>query len=231
MKFCTLTGADDTTNPHDLLKLSQQYPFVEWGIIWSDKKVGTGRYPSLEWIKKFCELSTDNDGDNTMNISLHICGKAVVDFIHGTNDTLEYIAEYFPRIQLNFRRDRVDVDIVDLRALLNSYSDKTIITQHNRHNEMLVHLLDGSENHAILFDTSGGRGVSPSSGWVAPYKGVLNGYAGGLGADNVLEQLSVIRELNGNKEFYIDMEGKLRTDDKFDLVKVKEVLELVAKTM
>ena len=33
----TLTGADDFTDPKRLIEISREYPFVEWGILFSLK--------------------------------------------------------------------------------------------------------------------------------------------------------------------------------------------------
>ena len=51
-RFCTLTGADDSTNIAELLALSEILPFVEWGVLVSPSHTGTGRYPSRGWIEK-----------------------------------------------------------------------------------------------------------------------------------------------------------------------------------
>jgi hypothetical protein len=81
-----------------------------------------------------------------------------------------------------------------------------------------------------LFDSSDGRGISPEKwptpeGWSKEY-----GYAGGIGPDNVWQALYEIQKAiaqyvrDGYVPFWIDMETKVRSDDKFSLVKVNYVL-------
>jgi hypothetical protein len=58
------------------------------------------------------------------------------------------------------------------------------------------------------------------------------GFAGGLGPNNVLEQLGKINAACGDKPYatWIDMEGRIRTDDgaHLDLTRVRSVLEQIA---
>lgn len=49
----TITGADDHTYIEELMNLSAKFPFVEWGILMSPKRVGTNRFPSGHWMKLF----------------------------------------------------------------------------------------------------------------------------------------------------------------------------------
>lgn len=228
MKYCTLTGADNTTDPKALIELSIKYPFVEWGILYSESKMGTGRYPTKEWINSFVDAVIEDWEKNSdgahINICLHICGSAVSKFINNTDRSLIALADAFDRVQLNFRSN--NFPIVDIISCLNRYPVQQIITQHNNANKLLVKHLSKQTNHALLFDTSGGRGIETAE-WIAPLDKKLWGYAGGLGPDNVVEQLRKIQSLNKGRDFYIDMENKLRTDDKFDLTKVRKVLELV----
>ena len=54
---------------------------------------------------------------------------------------------------------------------------------------------------------------------------VRMGYAGGIGPDNVVD---VLRDIGPVRPTWIDMESGVRTGDKFDLAKVRRVLEQVA---
>jgi len=76
-------------------------------------------------------------------------------------------------------------------------------------------------NHAILFDASGGHGVSPEY-WPAHLPDKSCGYAGGLGPDNLARELPRIQEAAGQGPYWIDMEGKLRNEaDRFDLARAR----------
>ena len=48
-----MTGADDSVDPKELFRISEKYPFVEWGILFSKSATGRYRYPSKEWIVNF----------------------------------------------------------------------------------------------------------------------------------------------------------------------------------
>lgn len=91
---------------------------------------------------------------------------------------------------------------------------------------MWVYLRD-LPNHSVLFDASGGNGISPDE-WIAPLSGISCGYAGSIGPDNVANELTKIRSVAGGISFWIDMEGKLRnSEDWFDLDSAGAVLSIV----
>ena len=75
---------------------------------------------------------------------------------------------------------------------------------------------------SALFDASGGRGIEPFRWPVSPVS-IRFGFAGGIGPDNLVE---VLRDIGPREApFWIDMESGVRTDDRFDLAKVRAVLE------
>lgn len=222
--FCTLTGADDHIQQADLWHLASQFRagMVEWGILYSANNQGAGRYPSFEWIE---QLTTMMGRGNTPRFSLHVCGRAVQQFLDGTGHVSE-VAKAFPRVQVNFRAREYPLETI--RAMMVRNADKTIITQHNFANAALWRDLRDFGNHAVLFDQSGGRGVSPAA-WPAPIEGVRVGYAGGLGLDNLATELVKIRTAAGHGTgYWIDAEGKLRDkQDRFDIRLARQFLEIV----
>ena len=90
----TITGADDKTDIDKLIRLTDKYPFVEWGILFSSGREGTQRYPSHEWIKQIVE--TD------LPLSAHFCGWWAKQVLEESNFSLIEQAEGFSRIQLNY---------------------------------------------------------------------------------------------------------------------------------
>lgn len=46
----TITGADDDVDPSALEDLSDEFPFVEWGILRSAKREGPD-YMRMKWMK------------------------------------------------------------------------------------------------------------------------------------------------------------------------------------
>ena len=97
----TITGADDFTDPKDLVELSEEFPFVEWGILLSASKEGMGpRFPSPKWIEELAQFK------DKINLAGHICGswvrKLAVNIDNSVFKERPEFLEYFPRIQLNF---------------------------------------------------------------------------------------------------------------------------------
>lgn len=88
-------------------------------------------------------------------------------------------------------------------------------------------LYDGHyPNLTILHDASGGRGIAGEFS-VPPLNWSLPGFAGGLNPENLASKLDAIYAMDGNfKDFWVDMESGVRTDDQLDLDKVQRVLEI-----
>ncbi len=222
---CTLTGVDDSTPLDVMWELGREYPEVEWGVLFSDTQHGRGRFPSVHWMDQLTERLDSEPGPG---FALHICGRAVGDFLAGNSERLRRItrdARYFQRIQLNLRADHYDPDTI--RAAIHRQHGHTVITQHNEANAPLLAVLSGLKNHAVLFDASGGRGIRCTS-WSVPIPGVQCGYAGGLGPDNLAEELPRIHQIAGDAAYWIDMEGSLRDkSDRFDVERARRCLATV----
>lgn len=247
LETVTITGADDSTRPEDLLKLSGEFPWVEWGILVSPRLTfpgGSPRFPSPDWLAALAREA----GRNRLNLSLHVCGRWVRDLLVGSVTLPYWMLEGFRRVQLNFHAEKVECRPHDFFYALHYLGKRQIIFQidgviGNEHYEA-IDLEDVEENaggssiDAVpLFDVSGGAGILPAK-WPAPYyRGddraddappVAHGYAGGLGPDNLAEQLSLIAAAAGDCRTWIDMETRVRSDDDalFDLCKVRYCLEI-----
>lgn len=224
---CTFTGVDEKTNLDDLKELSKKYPFIEWGVLFSvseNKSFGRNRYPSMDWfLQKMCKLGEIRK-ETGVSLALHVCGKAVGDLLNGTGLVSEMV-NGFNRVQINLRY-KPDV-VAKLERLMDKHKDIIFITQHNNVNVDLWKLIN-KENHQVLFDKSGGRGIEAND-WEKPLENKVCGYAGGLGLDNIEYQLdNIIKVVNGN-QFWIDMEGKIRLNDEFDLSACEIVAQKVSK--
>ena len=81
MKLHTLTisGPDDTTDPDAMLRLSRQFPFVEWGILLSAKAEPRPRYPGDAWIDRTESLAREG-----VRFCGHICGLWAHEICNGT---------------------------------------------------------------------------------------------------------------------------------------------------
>lgn len=206
----TLTGIDQWTNMNALCAIAYK---AEIGILITATPEGRPRYPSEPWvgitIAEYPQLQ----------YALHICGNgARTKLKSGHYDPW---MKYVKRIQINGV-----VDNEELIAICNTYSSHTIITQHPGNHSANLSLIDlPIKNHSLLVDGSGGRGVSPIK-WAAPTTDKLVGFAGGLGPNEIIKNLVEIDKI-AKADYWIDMENKLRTDDKFDVDKAISVVEEV----
>jgi hypothetical protein len=223
----TMTGADDSTDPKELINLSKKYPFVEWGILLSKSSEGRYRFPSLKWIEQLKELSKDNN----INLAGHLCGRWVNDIMLSNESFFEErktINDMFQRIQLNFHGFKtINYDYINN---LKKYNVQYIFQIDNINNHLFENAIKEGVNAVPLFDMSHGAGVSPDS-WPKPYSDVYNGYAGGIGPNNIIEEIKRIgSNVPENTVLWIDMESKIRSynDSMFDLFKVEDCLEKAA---
>jgi phosphoribosylanthranilate isomerase len=218
----SLTGADDTVAPRDLQILSERFPLVEWAILSTEKRQGTHRYPSEDWVAQFHKACP------TVRKAIHLCGRDVDLFLAMDARILDKVAR-FDRVQLNFNQRRQPKDLDALVRVANQVSP-SIILQHNSANAELWSLLQGRiPKLAMLFDASGGNGHSPNGGWPEMLPGAVCGFAGGLGLDNIAAEFKAIAAIAAGRRFWVDMESKLRSllDDSFDLAACEAVLTLI----
>lgn len=249
----TITGADDSVSPADLIPITREFPFVEWGILASQNNTfsgGCNRYPSPKWIADLQSLA-ETSGE-LPNLSLHINGVWVRQLLLGSFIIPAELLNCFGRVQLNFHAERTICNPPSFADALTKLSGKYLIFQ-----------LDGEKGNAHLdaangmevgncfglFDVSGGAGVLPAK-WPEPIyldvqpgdsgMGVeswdYHGYAGGLGPDNLAEQIPLILKAAAGTRYtnegriWIDMETRVRSSDdrQFDLAKVRKCLEIAA---
>jgi len=211
----TFTGADDETDLKELEKISADYPNVEWGILFSQSKSGVPRYPSHENIEKMCDLNITR--------SAHLCGQWVGDVLEGNFSFLTTpFAPHFERIQLNCYKDRLNKA---LKKQIPSSKDHKVILGGNFSDIKLTQETHPDLNVCVLFDASGGHGKSPKT-WPSAFDGFSCGYAGGLRPENLEDNLKKLDEVVNSRQIWIDMETGVRTNEKFDLSKVKKCLEI-----
>ena len=215
----TITGADDATNIDDILKISKQHPFVEWGILISSSRTGEKRYPSHTWINQLL--------DQNLNLSCHICGSWVKQICKGFWDEIPEFISSFKRIQLNFSPYLV---LIEDTPFVESLKDKHYIFQIKKPTDYIQALrklaLNKNKQASFLYDTSGGRGLYDKN-WPNPID--YCGYAGGLEPDLLENQLNEIESVVKDNTIWIDVESKVRTDEVLDLEKVTKFLEVSSK--
>lgn len=232
LKCVTVTGADDTIEPGDLSTIAERYPYVEFGILLSNRYSvpggGCNRFPSRDWLRELRSYQT-----SALRLSGHICGAWVHDIYEGEwPDALTIVVMDLPfrRFQLNTHGEKHDINNADLLSVVKTLGvfiqEAIFQLDNNSGNEgaelMLKH---DQRNVSGLFDLSHGAGVLPSA-WPKPIQGLNCGYAGGLSVANVREQLFRIQEVTDGPT-WIDAETHLRGTfrDNFSLDKVCDFLE------
>lgn len=228
----TISGADNLVSKDEMLYTQQAFPFVEWGILVSTKRMGTARYPTLEWIKNL---------HPELNISFHLCGDICRDFVNGGGEWFRLSRKNdirnYSRLQLNFsfKEDKDWIEnLVDLASIAVAIhrDEKSLILAYNKGSKKnLDAFIEGipSAPHNIhyLYDSSGGRGTQITSF----KKPLINytGYAGGINPENVFDICDTLSNMEWEQDIWIDMETGVRTNDKFDMQKVNDVLAICSK--
>lgn len=212
LRSITITGVDDQVDPRDLIAISREYPFVEWGLLRSAKRQGEPRYPSEEWMCRWIQLVAD---EPSVKFAVHLCGFLARRALGG-----RLIEDWgAPRVQLNGFSDWE-------HALLPCNVDSQWILQCNSE-EAIQRARKLRERHdvAVLWDQSGGQG-KPGRRWPDPLPHLPRGYAGGITPGHVpgvVEVLSAKSDfIIGPLGYWIDMESGVFTDGKFDLDKARE---------
>lgn len=226
----TLTGADASVDPENLATLSQEFPFVEWGIL-----IGSGvgnRFPPIDWIRDLIEVKLASS--QRLNLSLHICGSHLRKIANGRSDLMDVIGPgllSFDRCQLNWHGERqgnISENILSAFCNLTPWAPQ-IIFQLDGVNDHLTSSAARRFSVAGLHDVSHGAGVVPDK-WAHAFSDFQCGWAGGLGPENVVAELEKIEAVAFRAmPYWIDMETKLRSngDDYFCLEKCRRVLEVV----
>lgn len=217
----TITGADDEVDPCDLLKLSHVFPFVEWGILFSTRLRGSARYPTDRWVRRLVDVFVG--AKTPLRVARHLCGQASRETMLGSDVWLGDMYMY-DRVQLNGYTPGHYWG--ELRRLAERYGTRFILQC--RFEDMLqecAHDAARIPGASVLFDGSGGRGISPLR-WPPTPSGCRIGFAGGLGPDNVIEEICAI---GPRDPYWIDMEARVRNDrDRLDISNVRSVLKQIA---
>lgn len=229
IKFVTLTGADDQTDANHMAELSDRFPFVEWAILFSQTKSAVPRYPSRKWVENALPLLRNS------NLSAHLCGKWVENATHGQCNFLkDDISEFFQRIQFNLSFEKLSEVLAEKNKFWScDFGKKQIIVAgpYQKYKLNVPYNLFLEHNAVPLFDNSGGKGIV-NNNWPQIVRSdqslpLFCGYAGGLSPKNIEDQLTKLYSIVGECRIWIDMETKIRTKEKLDLNKCRDVLAIV----
>lgn len=230
LRHITFTGIDAKTDLRALYEIQQKYPIAEFGVLTSYHWYENGnRYLDPQIINMLRGAG--------LNLALHVCGQAAHDAAIGRWDLIDKLTwmnlDLFNRVQLNIANRSDNPETLSKRAKIagqeviiqqldcNSLdffeaTFKKFVYKKDRYNWPL----------SVLLDSSGGRGVNKPIEVAPPFTAPKVGYAGGLNSSNVADNLTYLLEHVVTGDFWIDMESGVRTDDWFDLDKVRRVLAI-----
>ena len=128
------------------------------------------------------------------------------------------------RVQLNMPKATANsLDPYRLKNVIDAFPNKEFILQYNNKTKEAVEKMHHvGAKFSLLYDASGGNGISPN-GWNKPvYREHDMGYAGGLSPENIVDNLNQIKTVAPFDTIWVDAEGKLKTDDKFDVSRAQQ---------
>lgn len=217
----TITGPDDKTDILGLMEISADYPFVEWGLLFSASKHGTSRYPSLEKINELTQIKG-------LNLSAHLCGWFSRSLVENKQfSIIDNLDSAFKRVQINYSFKYKSADLSYFVKYADENPNRAIIFQYNQTNKATIDALPKADlptNIHFLYDSSGGYGKEISN--IGNIIGEnYTGYAGGINTDNISQICAEITKLGNPADVWIDMEtGARNTMNEFDFKRVEELL-------
>lgn len=245
--FC---GLDESASVDDVLALSREAPFAEWGVLFRPEKAGAARFPGEAYV---AELSRKAKLEAVLpRLAAHLCSTRCEEVLRGDPAFVQSLwALGFRRVQVNATKAN-GVDTASLAAQVDNVVKciKAVpgvewILQRNEETrplwEPILSMEDLRACASVLFDDSVGTGVHRTC-FPDPHVagGFPCGYAGGIGPSNVLATLDGMQaqvgeffaEGSGRRPPWIDMESSLRVvdedgTDSFSLDKVRATIALV----
>lgn len=223
LQHITFTGIDGKTDLGALWELQQQYPIAEFGVLVAKNWRENGnRYFNPSYLAALEQRS----GPGGLNLSAHLCGSIARAAVRGDFGPFREWAGAYPyifnRCQLNIATSKENPDSFELcRDTL--LFDEIILQQKSVDDCDLYFNSNTNKRVTVLLDASGGEGIDTP---IRVLKVRKVGYAGGINADNVAVKLTFLMENVQVGDFWIDMESGVRTDDWFDIDKVRRVLEI-----
>ena len=234
LKYITCSDPREFNDIHDIVKLAKISPRVEIAIQAHPSKMSRGM-PRNEWFHELAQYVVRDK--HKVNFAIHV-NREWCDDICRTGKIPGELMEFFyvlngnqlliKRWQLNVPRETIiNTNIKSLGHLFESNKDRDFIIQYNVNTKNMVSDLfwHSSVDFSLLYDASGGRGISPDK-WQEPvFPTISQGYSGGLSPENVQSNLDKISfVVPANHDIWIDAEGKLKTDDKFDIVRARQYI-------
>jgi len=240
----SMIGANENLPVQDIVDFLHAYPMAEIGVGVSRGKGACGT-PRFDYVMSLLhEYNAKYIPGKTGTVALHINGNgkdgadgwpAVVS--RGGFPASLITMMCFPNMSIQLNHLGYDFAKEGAQCLAESYflwqNSRLILSYCSKTADYVrafMTAMGAKSKHDlkwdILYDASFGGGKMAQQ-YAAPlYPGIRQGYAGGLGPDNIEAELEKIRavQINQNAEIWIDAEGKLRNQDKktLDLAKAEQ---------
>ena len=225
----------------DIIDLGKKYPMAEFAIQAHPSKF-SAYMPRYVWFDTLAHASRVND----INLAMHVNAEWRTEICHGNipyeikrmwdlkRDNGKHI---IGRVQVNINggKDSFRFYANKVADIIRAYPDIEFIFQYTtRQRNRLKRLDKMNVPFSMLFDASGGRGISPDK-WRAPVMpNHKMGYSGGLSPENVadnLNKINMVLPLGYNT--WIDAEGKLKDPEtkQFDTVRAEQYIQNAIRWM
>ena len=235
----SFTGVDDINlipKLNELSDLVRGKIVLEWGFLYHEEKPNGKRN-----INNIIDILPLKDIKTTT--CLHLCGKSIFEKILLSNDLKKELPFLFKFdcIQLNINainKDFTDKEFIDiLSILIDPYYNISLTLQYNGETKepirSFLETIGKDAQVRILVDESKGNGILPKNYQFPIFshpQNITYSFAGGLNEYNLQNELNKINSLfdvNTNiSGFGIDIETGIRTNNKFDIIKVKKIIDI-----
>lgn len=234
LKYITCSDPREFNDVRGIVNLAKISPRVEIAVQAHPSKMSLGM-PRNEWFHELVEYIRRDKHD--INLAIHV-NREWCDEICRTGKIPSELMEFFyvhngdklliKRWQLNVPKETIpNINVKSLGCLFENNNHHDFIIQYNANTQDMVSNLfwHSSADFSLLYDASGGRGISPKT-WQEPvFPFIPQGYSGGLSPENIQQNLDKISSVvPANRDIWIDAEGKLKTDDKFDIVRARQYI-------
>lgn len=243
MKLRYITCSDPRSDIplESLLNFAEKYPMTEFGVQ-AHMGAMSENMDRFKWFDKLVQISRNMP--KAPNLALHVnyewCDYMNIGAI--PYELADWILTHnahtgkptVQRIQLNIGDHTFSFNSKKLANLIKKFSDQEFILPWNHHvADKIQQLKETGAKFSLLYDNSYGAGIEPKKWYPPVYDDVPNGYAGGLGPDNVEKHLDKINAvLPHDYTTWIDAEGKLRdpkTTCSFTLESAEKYVQNVIK--
>lgn len=239
LEYITCSDMREYNEIDDIIDLGKKYPMAEFAIQAHPSKF-SAHMPRYVWFDTLAHASRVNDINLAMHVNsewrTEICrGKIPYEIKRMWDLKRDNGKPVIGRVQVNINGGNTPFRFYAQRVadIIRAYLDIEFIFQYTpKQRDRICALNETGAKFSLLFDASGGRGISPDA-WHAPVmENHKMGYSGGLSPENVvdnLDKINMVLPLGYNT--WIDAEGKLKNPDtkQFDTARAEQYIQNTIK--